>query len=368
MATTIERPHDVRGADAPGRGRDALLDNAKFLLIALVVVGHAIEPLTDSTRLADALYYWVYLFHMPAFVLISGYLSKSFDGSGRRIDKLLATVAAPYLVFWGVYALVSLATGRDLPAGPLEPLWLTWFLAALFVWRLSVPVWNRIRWPFAVSIAVSMLGGAVSTGDVLDVSRIVSLLPFFVGGLVLQPQHLELLKQTWVRVWSAGVVLVTAAMCYLYLEQLSREWIYWRESIVDRDMEFLPVGIPGRLMFMLLAFALTAAVLSLTPRRTTHVTRLGALTMYVYLLHGLFVRSAEALGWYDFAGSALDAHLALGATVLGAVGVTYLLCTPWVRRATRWAVEPRVDRVLSDHRRADTDAAPADRVPEPASR
>ncbi|MFD0775593.1 acyltransferase family protein, partial [Streptomonospora algeriensis] len=348
MTTTIEHPHDVRGGEAPGQGRerDALLDNAKFLLIALVVIGHAIEPLTDDTRLADAAYYWVYLFHMPAFVLISGYLSKSFDGSWRRIDKLLTTVAAPYLIFWGVYALVSLAMGRDLPAGPLEPLWLTWFLAALFVWRLSVPVWNRIRWPFTVSIAVSLLSGAVATGDVLGASRIVSLLPFFVGGLVLQPRHLELLQRTRVRVWSAGLMLASAATCYLYLERLSREWIYWRESIADRGMELLPVGLPGRLMFMVLAFALTAAVLSLTPRRTTHATRLGALTMYVYLLHGLFVRGADALGWYDFAGSALGGHLALGATALGAVGVTYLLCTAWVRRATRWAVEPPVELML----------------------
>ncbi|MDT0301666.1 acyltransferase family protein [Streptomonospora wellingtoniae] len=368
MATTIDRPQDVRAGRAPGTQRDALLDNAKFLLIVLVVVGHAIEPMTDETRLADALYYWVYLFHMPAFVLISGYLSKSFDASGRRIDKLLTTVAAPYLLFWGIYALVSLATGRALPDSPLEPLWLTWFLAALFVWRMTVPLWNRVRWPFAVSVAISLLGGAVTTGDVLDVSRIVSLLPFFVAGLVLRPDHLDLLKQTWVRVWSAGVVAATAAMCWIHLETLSREWVYWRQSIVDRDMEFLPVGLPGRLMFMVLAFALTAAVLSLTPRRATHFTRLGALTMYVFLLHGLLVRGADALGWYDFAGSALGDHAALGVTAALAVAASYLLCTPWVRRAAGWAVEPRVRWALRD-RGADASASTAAEArPAPADR
>nr|WP_255429724.1 acyltransferase family protein [Streptomonospora sp. PA3] len=327
-------------------------------MIALVVVGHAISPLSGDTPLADAVYYWIYLFHMPAFVLISGYLSKSFDGSGRRIDKLLTTVAAPYLIFWGVYALVSAATDRGLPDSPMEPLWITWFLAALFVWRLTVPVWNRVRWPFAVSVGISLVGGAATTGDMLDASRIVSLLPFFVAGLVLQPRHLELLKQTWVRVWSAGVMAATAAMCFLYHEEVSREWVYWRQSLVDRDMDLLPVGLPGRLMFMVLAFALTAALLSLTPRRTTHVTRLGALTMYVYLLHGLFVRGAEALGWYEFAEGALGGYAALGATTALAVALTYLLCTPWVRRATRWAVEPSVEWALRSRGAADTPAQP----------
>ncbi|GAB3451808.1 acyltransferase family protein [Streptomonospora sediminis] len=356
--TTIERPRRLRGSPAPGDKRDSLLDNAKFLLIVLVVVGHAIEPLTDGTRLANAAYFWIYLFHMPAFVLISGYLSKSFDGSKRRIDKLLTTVAAPYLVFWAIYALLSWAVGRDLPDSPLEPLWLTWFLAALFVWRLTVPVWNRLRWPFAVSVGVSLLGGLVATGDVLAVSRIISLLPFFVAGLMLQPHHLALLKQTWVRVWSAGVVLATAAMCFFYLEQLSREWVYWRESLVDRDMDLLPVGVPGRLLFLVLAFALTAAVLSLTPRRTTHFTRLGALTMYVFLLHGLLVRGADALGWYDFADNALGGHLAFAATSAAAVGASYLLCAPWVRAATRWAVEPPAGWALRSAR-AGGDTAPA---------
>ncbi|RNL84653.1 hypothetical protein EFW17_11935 [Halostreptopolyspora alba] len=344
------------GHGAAPKKRDALLDNAKFLLIVLVFVGHAIEPTTE-TRLAEALYFWIYLFHMPAFVLISGYLSRSFDGSGRRVDKLLTTVVAPYLVFWGIYALQSLSVGRDLPDGPLEPLWVTWFLAALFVWRLTVPLWNRLRWPFAVSVGVSFLGGLVATGDALGVSRILSLLPFFVAGLILEQRHFDMLKSGWVRAWSAVVVLVTAAMSYIYLEQVSREWVYWRESLLDRDVDLLPLGIPGRVVFLVLAFSLTAALLSLTPRRTTRFTRLGALTMYVYLLHGLVIRIAEQFGWYEFTSDHLGNHGSLAVNLALAVTLTFVLCAPWVRSATRWAVEPRVEWMLRPGR--DSPATPA---------
>lgn len=57
--------------------RYPVLDNARFLLISLVVTGHLLEQLADSGPITAALYRWIYLFHMPAFVLISGAVSKA---------------------------------------------------------------------------------------------------------------------------------------------------------------------------------------------------------------------------------------------------------------------------------------------------
>lgn len=341
------------GAD----GRDALLDNAKFLLIVLVFVGHAISPATD-TRLADAVYFWIYLFHMPAFALICGYLSKSFDGSARRVDKLLTTVAAPYLIFWGVYALQSLSVGRNLPSSPLEPLWLTWFLAALFVWRLSVPVWHRVRMPVAVAVVISLAAGMATTGDALGISRILSLLPFFVLGLYLERRHFEALRLRRVRLCAIAVVLATAALTYIYFERLSLEWVFWRESLSDRDLELLPIGLPGRVLFLVLALTLTAAFLSLTPARRTWFTHLGAFTMYVYLLHGLPIRIADGFGWYEV----VNGYTGLAVNAALAVALTFLLCSPWVRAATCRLVEPKVDWIL--RRQPETPRAP--RTPERA--
>ncbi|MFV0414475.1 MAG: hypothetical protein ACK5L3_14650 [Oscillospiraceae bacterium] len=55
--------------------RSCYFDNAKFLLILLVVAGHGMELL--GGRFIDAAYKLVYLFHMPAFVVILGYFSKT---------------------------------------------------------------------------------------------------------------------------------------------------------------------------------------------------------------------------------------------------------------------------------------------------
>ena len=58
--------------------RDPWLDNTKMALVTLVVIGHSMglsRPRTCSHWLYDFLYLW----HIPAFVFISGYLSKSFE-------------------------------------------------------------------------------------------------------------------------------------------------------------------------------------------------------------------------------------------------------------------------------------------------
>jgi len=57
--------------------RDPYFDNAKFILIALVVIGHIMAPLMTHSTACKTLYIWIYIFHMPAFALISGYFAKN---------------------------------------------------------------------------------------------------------------------------------------------------------------------------------------------------------------------------------------------------------------------------------------------------
>ncbi|WP_395966755.1 acyltransferase family protein, partial [Brevundimonas diminuta] len=56
--------------------RIAVWDNARFLLIVLVVIGHAISTVRTDSQLGFALYAYIYLFHMPAMILLSGMFSR----------------------------------------------------------------------------------------------------------------------------------------------------------------------------------------------------------------------------------------------------------------------------------------------------
>src|SRR3954464_14782208 len=77
---------------ATGRGpdqRDAFFDNAKFLLITLVVIGHTLTTLTSKSDGARAAYYWIYAFHMPAFIIVAGYFAQQATFDDKRARRLV---------------------------------------------------------------------------------------------------------------------------------------------------------------------------------------------------------------------------------------------------------------------------------------
>src|SRR6266545_2379728 len=105
-------------APQPTKKRDAFFDNAKYLAIVLVAMGHAWEPLRGDSRAAAALYITVYTFHMPAFIVISGYFSRSFDAGPGRIKRLVTGVAVPYVLFEVAYSLFKRWADDD-PSYPI---------------------------------------------------------------------------------------------------------------------------------------------------------------------------------------------------------------------------------------------------------
>ena len=54
-------------------GRNPVYDHAKLTLIFLVVLGHLIEPFIVKSRMLEGVFNFIYVFHMPAFIFISGY-------------------------------------------------------------------------------------------------------------------------------------------------------------------------------------------------------------------------------------------------------------------------------------------------------
>src|SRR5688572_11072327 len=78
--------------------RDPFFDNAKLLLVMLVVIGHSWVLMPEAPSAFPA-YTFLYAWHVPAFVLVTGYLSRSFTYSRANLRKLMTTVVAPYLVF-----------------------------------------------------------------------------------------------------------------------------------------------------------------------------------------------------------------------------------------------------------------------------
>ncbi|WP_415950355.1 acyltransferase family protein [Streptomyces sp. KLOTTS4A1] len=341
-ASTTQEPSPAPTPVKPGRQRDPFFDNAKYLAIVLVSVGHFWGPLMGGSRTASALYLFVYAFHMPAFILVSGYFSRSFDLRPDRLRRLVTGVLVPYLVFEAAYTFYMRWVLGDSAhrLSLLDPWYLTWFLAALFVWRLTTPLWKSIRHPVPVALAISVLASVTpSIGDDFDLQRVLQFLPFFVIGLSLRPEHFQLVRRREVRLLSVPVLALALVAAYWLVPRMSEGWLYHSSSAQERGATWW-TGIGMSLVLLACSMALVVCFLAWVPRRRTWFTVLGAGTVYGYLLHGFLAQGARSWGWYDPAW----VHHPLGqilVTVLAAVAVT-LMCLPQVRRVLRFAVEPRM--------------------------
>ncbi|CAM5706513.1 Acyltransferase 3 domain-containing protein OS=Streptomyces alboniger OX=132473 GN=CP975_11900 PE=4 SV=1 [Streptomyces alboniger] len=339
---TPSAPRPGTGGPGPAKQRDAFFDNAKYLAIVLVAMGHAWEPLRADSRAAAALYITVYAFHMPAFIVISGYFSRSFDASPGRVKRLVTGVAVPYVLFEVAYTFFKRRAGGDptYPISLLDPWYLTWFLAALFVWRLSTPLWKVVRWPLPLALAVAVLASvSPDIGDDLDLQRVLQFLPFFVLGLVLKPEHFQLVRRREVRLLSLPVFAAALVFAYWVAPRMSAAWFYRRDSAQELAAPGW-TGVPMTLAMFGCSVVLVACFFAWVPRRHLWFTVLGAGTLYGYLLHGFLAKGSRFWDWYD----ADWPHRPLGAiaVTLFAGTVVTLLCTPPVQRLFRFAMEPKM--------------------------
>jgi fucose 4-O-acetylase-like acetyltransferase len=320
------------------RSRDPFFDNAKLVLVTLVVVGHTWTLLPDAPE-ANPAYHFLYSFHMPAFVLITGYLSRSFVLDRRNLLRLAQTVVLPYLVFETLLAAFRTWVGGEQLGSLLylDPHWPMWYLAALLMWRLVTPLLRRFRQPLVPAVAVSLAGGLLTT-DVLALPRATALLPFFVLGLVLRREDFERLTTPAVRYAAVAVLASALVAAVLVADPLDKEWLYWRSGYTELGVA-PAFGMLLRTGQLALTAVLALSALALVPRTQRWFTTLGSASLVVYLCHGFVVKAALYAGvggWAAGHPGPAFVVLTTSAVVLG-LG---LAATPVARR-----LEPLVDPI-----------------------
>lgn len=112
--------------------RDETLDGLKFLLVSLVILGHAIEPTRYSDDVSGILYSLIYAFHMPMFVMLSGYFSKNLYLP--KLNKQSVALIETYLVMAITMGLL-LGKGLKLVVAPSLS---CWYILSLICWRYMV--------------------------------------------------------------------------------------------------------------------------------------------------------------------------------------------------------------------------------------
>ncbi|MCD9900771.1 acyltransferase family protein [Streptomyces sp. MT29] len=321
--------------------RDPYFDNVKYLAIVLVAVAHAWEPVMDGSRATRALYMIVYTFHMPAFILISGYFSRTFDMSSPRVKRLITGVAVPYVLFETAYSLFKryVDDSPDTSITLVDPLFLTWFLIALFIWRVTTPIWLTLRHPLPVALAIAMLASvSPDIGDDLDLQRVLQFLPFFVLGLLMKPEHFQLIRRREVRLLALPLFAGALLFAYWIAPRMQLGWLYRANSAQEMDAPWWSGAVMSLALFGC-ALALTIGFLAWVPRRNMWFTALGAGTICGYLLHGFLIKGAVYTGLFD-RHTWLSGPVGLVLVSVVAAGAVTLMCSPPVARALKFATEP----------------------------
>lgn len=352
MAEITKAPPQPTGAGMPGATeRDARIDAAKGIAIALVVLGHAKGIPKEFTVL-------VYSFHVPLFFLLSGWLShrRNAQTAAQILSTLGRTLLVPYAFFFFVaygYWLLTRQIGEKALRWGQLPWWdplgglvtgigpqlyvhpALWFLPALFTTALTYFFLGKKLQPsiiavLALLLALTWIVFFPATGlrlpfalDVLPVAL------FFYACGALAGRTLPLPGSTL----AGGALAALLAVPWL--------WLAWGNGRVDINQ--LRFG-ASAWKFVLASLSGTAMVLSVSPlaARSAILRWMGRNTLLILCTHILvfFLLSGIASVLGLFAGGSKPGPV----WALGVSAISIALCVPlrWLfLRYAPWALGQR---------------------------
>ena len=291
--------------------RIAFWDNFKGLLITLVVLGHFLWEYRGLGAAGD-LVSAIYFFHMPAFIFVAGYLSKSPRARSKEaIIKLLII----YIILNAGLMLFSHVL-VDSSWRIFTPYYSAWFIISLIVWRLAIGHVAKLRYIIPVSLFAALtISFWPDATNILAISRTIVFFPFFLLGYIFPEDKLiSFIRGRKVLDYVKGLALlgITVFLSVQFIRQyngLSQAvltmgtYSHWSESIT-------------RLGIFCVASLMLVSLISLIPNRSLGlITKWGKNSLAIYVVHRfitlVFVKILPAVNY-----SPSYIYLALLATVL----------------------------------------------------
>lgn len=255
--------------------RDERIDSVKYCLMVLVIVGHVFaQRQFVSTPGCTAVWKWIYMFHMPLFVFLSGYFSSKKDN--RQFIKSCWRLLEPLLIFqifirvWEYSGSVSL---RDV----FTPWWTLWYLLSLLYWRTILQIIpNKIldnkAFLISATFVISLLAGFLPFNRLMSVQRSLSFMPFFFFGYCMKGKNIFISEKY--RMYSCLFLILTMVFAMFFAKYLG--------DLNQADPYATPMGICYRLLVFSLSIPMSIAFINICPG-IPWFAKLGRLTLQYYL-------------------------------------------------------------------------------------
>lgn len=263
--------------------RNERIDAVKYWLIVLVIAGHVFrrEPFIEIPECA-IVWKWIYIFHMPLFVFISGYFSHKKDRKGfiTSIWKLLEPLVLYHVILTTFDLIIRGGFSWDII---LSPWGFLWYLLSLIYWRLILQVIpDRIlrnkKLILSVTFLISIFSGFLPFDRILAIQRTLSFMPFFFLGYYMRGKNLFLPDKY--KPLSLIFLILVFVLLILFQQHYSSLYHY---NPYKNSYETI-----YRIILFILSIPMSVAFLNLCIV-TPWIIRQGKLTMQYYIYHVIAV-------------------------------------------------------------------------------
>ena len=266
--------------------RNHKLDSLKGFLIITVVLGHILgdgsqDVLNKYCRM------FIYTFHMPLFILISGYFTKIKDNT-IAFWKGLLNIATPLCVFQIISVLlIYLNNGTINKSMLIIPYWTLWYLLSLIFWKIilqysSQRLLNQPLLYMIIAIVVSVFSGLFPFERILSIQRTLNFFPFFLFGFYLKTKKIIFPNLKWEKLVYVCLIIVNLI---LILFDLYPE----KQSILLKGADSYTISdIPAKFYMIICAFIVSISFFKIF-KENKMLAHIGQDSIFYYLYHGLII-------------------------------------------------------------------------------
>ena len=255
----------------------------KVLLITMVVFGHALEEFGTTGKLG-LIRVVIYSFHMPLFIFISGYFSKS----DAKPDKLLKTTILPFIIFNTIW-LFTQGTAIN-KINFFKPIYVFWYLLSLFFWRVTVKYFDRVKGIVILAFIVGIYCGCIGEAErFFSISRTVSFFPYFILGYKFKKESIEKIRKV-PKIYSLALIIAAFAVTvFLNISETMPVKMYELiQSYKATNLDNLH-GMILRGTIYIIATIIIFALVKLMPDKEFPVTIYGQRTLCIYVLSSFVI-------------------------------------------------------------------------------
>lgn len=265
-------------------------DILKFLLISLVVFGHVLEFYMGGSEKLRSIFVFIYTFHMPVFIFISGMFSRKNinEGQYNKFFSYLVLYFFIKILHSVSRALIYKSYGLSLFHEGGAP----WYALALFAFCFITAALKNFspKYIFIASVILACFAGYdTSLTNFLAIPRLIVFYPFFYAGYCLEPSKVEkALSGKYIRIASVFILAVFAAVIFINKSQINDllPLLSGKHSFSFLEDDF-PFGGLYRLGYYIVAFLIGSAVIAIIPNKFGNgfVAKLGSRSLQIYSLH-----------------------------------------------------------------------------------